>query len=434
MNIYFIAFGCKVSQYETECMKENFIKEGFAVSSDEENADVFIINTCTVTAVSDKKCRQTLRRIRKNHPGSVIAVTGCFPQAFPDKISDIKEADIITGTKNRSEITELVKKALNEKKQLVEIEPFMNHEAMEILSCSSFTGKTRAFVKIQDGCNQFCSYCIIPYARGRNRSKPLDELKSEIRTLAENGHREIVLVGINLAFYGSEYGLTLADAVEACCSIKGVERVRLSSLEPEKITDDELVRFSQCSQFCPHFHLSLQSGCDRTLKAMNRRYDSSEYYDLVCRIRKIFPDCSLTTDVMTGFPGETDEDFRQSYEFVRKTAFSQIHVFPYSRRSGTPADKFPDQIPDSVKHQRAAEMSELGRELHRNFLKSHIGRTVPVLFEKETSPEFHQGHTPDYTYVKIPAAPDDKSFRKSVLNVRITDCDSDCCYGVIADR
>lgn len=434
MNVNFISFGCKVSLYETECMKEIFSADGFTVSDDEKSADVFVINSCTVTAVSDKKVRKTLHKLRKTYPDSIIVVTGCFPQAFPDRTDEISDADIIVGTKNKNQLPQLVRKAMADKNcHIVDVQPFKNHEPMEFSGCSSFSDKTRGFLKIQDGCNQFCSYCIIPYARGRNRSKPVDEIRTEVTKLVENGHREIVLAGINLAFYGEEFGLTLADAVEICCGIDGVERVRLGSLEPEKISDNDLMRLKALKQFCPQFHLSLQSGCDRTLKAMNRKYNSAEYADLAQRIRNIFPECSLTTDIMVGFPDETDEDFKASMEFVKKIGFAQIHVFPYSRRSGTPAAARPNQILNSVKQSRAAEMAKAGHEMHRRFLSAQVGKIFPVLFEMESCEEFHQGYTPNYTYVRIPRTNPDKSLRKQILNVQITGYNDDCCTGRLVD-
>ncbi|MGN0605864.1 MAG: tRNA (N(6)-L-threonylcarbamoyladenosine(37)-C(2))-methylthiotransferase MtaB [Oscillospiraceae bacterium] len=428
MTVYFITFGCKVSCYETECMKELFENNGYTISENEKDSDIFIINSCTVTAMSDKKVRQTLHRIRHENPDAVIAVTGCFPQAFPEKADTIAEADIITGTKNHTELLELVKKAVDEKISITAVKPFEKNETIEHISCSSYDDKTRAFVKIQDGCNQFCSYCIIPYARGRNRSKPLDELKNEISVLAGHGHKEIVLVGINLAFYGEEFGISLADAVEVCCNISGVERVRLGSLEPEKLTDDILIRLAGMEKFCPQFHISLQSGCDKTLENMNRKYTSAEYEQLVTRIRGLFPDCAVTTDVMVGFPMETDEDFIESMEFVKKIGFSQIHVFPYSRRSGTRADKFSGQLTKAVKQKRAAEMTAVGREMYDNFCNSQIGKVFPVLFEKETSAEYHQGYTPNYTYVKV-KADGNESWRRKIFNVKITGYDGEFCIG-----
>lgn len=433
LTVFFVTFGCKVNCYETECMKKSFSESGFTVSENITGSDVIVINSCTVTSSSDKKVRQTLRKLRNENPDSLIVLTGCYPQAFGEDASKLSEADIVTGTKNRSQIPELVLKAFEKQEREISIEKYTGHEAIERMRCDSFECKTRAFVKIQDGCNQFCSYCIIPYSRGRIRSKPLDELVSEITALAANGHQEIVLVGINLAFYGKEYGLTLADAVEATGRIPGVKRIRLGSLEPEMIHENDLVRLSETEGFCPQFHLSLQSGCDRTLKAMNRKYTSAEYTELVDMIRRIFPDASVTTDVMVGFPGETEEDFLESYEFVRKTAFSKIHVFPYSVRSGTKAASMPGQLSGSVKNERAARMSQLGAELEKNFLKTQVGKTVPVLFEKENCTSFHRGYSPNYTLVQIKRKSAIKSLRNSIFYVNIKESMNEFCIGEITD-
>ncbi len=432
MVAHFISFGCKVSQYESECLKQLFTEYGFIISENENDSDVFIVNSCTVTSTSDKKVRKYVRRLRKLYPESIIAVMGCFPQAFPDRVSDIKDADVITGTKNHNEILNLVLEAM-EGKRFISVEPFVQGEKMELLNCCSYKGKTRAFLKIQDGCNQFCSYCIIPYARGRNRSKPIESVKQEVEEFVKNGHKEIVLVGINLAFYGEEFGLRLVDAVETCCSVEGVERIRLGSLEPEKISCEDLKRLSELKQFCPQFHLSLQSGCDKTLKAMNRKYTSSQFLQLVEDIRKFFPECAITTDVMTGFPTESEEDFKQSLDFVKKVKFSSMHIFPYSVRSGTRAEKMPEQVPENIKHSRASEMTEVANEMTKEFLSSQVGKVFPVLFEKESSPDYHQGYTPNYTFVKVYSKNFEKSLRKSIYNVKITGYDNECCIGNFID-
>lgn len=433
MTVFFITFGCKVNCYETECIKEEFLKNDFTVSQKSCDADVIIINSCTVTSASDKKVRQTMRKLRNENPFSVIVLTGCYPQAFRDEAEKITEADIITGTKNRSEIVGLVKKHLLSNEKIVNIPEYKSLEKIEELSCVSFEKKTRAFVKIQDGCSQFCSYCIIPYSRGHIRSKPLESVEREVTDLAENGHQEIVLVGINLAFYGAENGLTLTDAVEACSRIKGVKRIRLGSLEPERIHRDDLVRLARIESFCPQFHLSLQSGCNRTLKEMNRKYTAEEYAELVEMIRDIFPDASVTTDVMVGFPQETEEDFNESLEFVRKMAFSRIHVFPYSARSGTKAAAMSGQISGAVKNERALKMSQLGSELERKFLMSQIGKTYPVLFEKENCTDFHRGYCPNYTLVKIKKISSIKSLRNRIFYVNIKEVINDFCIGEITD-
>lgn len=430
MKVFFAGFGCKVNQYETESIKADFISEGFETADEITSADVIVINSCTVTSSGDSKSLYFLRKARKDNPEAVIVLTGCMPQATPEIAESIPEADIVTGTKERGNIVSLVKEFTKSRNQIVSIGKYCASDKFEEIIPGDFSEKTRAFVKIQDGCNQFCTYCIIPYARGRCRSKPLDILEKEIYTLAQNGHKEIVLVGINLAFYGKEFGIRLVDAVELCCKINGVERVRLGSLEPEVISDEDLLRLSKLPQFCPQFHLSLQSGCDKTLKAMNRHYNTEEYYGLVKKIRNIFPDCSITTDIMVGFPNEKDEDFEASLEFVKKVGFAKIHVFQYSPRNGTPAAKQP-QIKNSVKHERADRMKKLGDELKQKYLEKQIGKTVPVLFERENSPEFHQGYAPDYTLIKIPAKNCEKSLRRLIFYVKIRESEKDCCIGEI---
>ena len=431
MTVYFVTFGCKVNSYETEYLRKSFEDKGFESCLLPDKADVIVINSCTVTSASDKKVKQTLRKLRKENPDSIIVLTGCYPQAFREEAEKLTEANIISGTKNRSELVNLVLNYTDSQKINNDICSYSGKEIFEPMSCSSCESKTRGFVKIQDGCNQFCSYCIIPYSRGRIRSKSLDDVTSEVKELVKNGYQEIVLVGINLAFYGAEAGLTLTDAVEAVSKVNGVKRIRLGSLEPEKIQHSDLVRLSRTESFCPQFHLSLQSGCDRTLKAMNRKYTAAEYLALTDMIRSIFPDASVTTDVMVGFPGETEEDFAESMDFVRKAAFSKIHVFPYSVRSGTKAASMPDQIPSKTKNERAARMSELGRHLEKNFLMSQIGKTVPVLFEKENCTSFHKGYSPNYTLVKIKRNPSIKSLRNSIFYVKIKESMDDFCVGEI---
>lgn len=434
MRAYFESFGCKVNQYETEIIKSDFCSKGYEITADPATADVAVINSCTVTASGDSKCLYSLRKFRKLNPDAVIVLTGCLPQASPDMAEKILEADIVTGTKNRNRITKLVEDFIENRNRTVSILQYNSNDSFENMTCDGFNDKTRAFVKIQDGCDQFCSYCIIPYARGRSRSKPIEKIRKEVSELALNGHKEIVLVGINLAFYGKEFGFRMTDAVEECCKIKGVERVRLGSLEPEMISNEDLIRLSKLPQFCPQFHLSLQSGCDRTLKMMNRHYNTKEYFELVSRIKKIFLDCSLTTDIMVGFPGETDRDFEESMKFVEKIGFSRVHVFQYSPRKGTPAaEKI--QIQKDIKHNRAEQMKKLGDRLQREYLKNQVGKTVKVLFERESSPEFHQGYAPDYTMIKIPAKNCEKSLRRMIFYVKIIRSNDNFCIGeIISDQ
>lgn len=431
-KVFFITFGCKVNQYETECMKADLLSKGFESAESGDEADVIILNSCTVTSSGDSKSLYALRKLRKDRPDALIVLTGCLPQASPEIADSIPEADIIAGTKNRSLLSGMILEFLEHRKRIVEIARYGASDSFEDLVHGDFTGKTRAFVKIQDGCNQFCSYCIIPFARGRCRSKPLEVLRDELKMLADAGHREIVLVGINLAFYGMEYGLRLADAVEECCRISGIERVRLGSLEPEVISDDDLLRLSRCPQFCPQFHLSLQSGSDSVLRRMNRRYTTAEYYDLVCRIRKIFPDASFTTDIMTGFPEETEEEFVQSLEFAEKVGFAKIHVFQYSPRKGTVAEKMP-QLSKKIKAERADRLKALGSQLQEKYLRNLVGKTVPVLFERENSTEFHHGYAPDYTLIKISRKNSKKSLRNFIFYVTIEEAHNDYCYGTICE-
>lgn len=429
-RVFFITFGCKVNHYETECMKSLFRERGFEILRSQEGADAVVINSCTVTSSGDSRVLAALRKARAALPDAVIALTGCYPQASPDEAAKLTDADIIVGTKDRSGIPALVEECLADRHRIVSISPYIKGEPFEPIVCSRFDDNTRAFVKIQDGCDQFCSYCMIPFARGRCRSKPLEIVRQEIADIAANGKKEIVLTGINLAFYGREFGYDMADAVKVCSGTGGIERIRLGSLEPEMMSEDMLMRLAAIPQFCPQFHLSLQSGCDRTLRAMNRKYTAEEYYQLTERIRKIFPDCSFTTDVMVGFPQETGEDFAESAEFVKKIGFAKVHVFRYSRRHGTRADKMDGQVPENVKTERWQKMTAAAGECREKYLASLVGKTVPVLFERENSTEFHHGYAPDYTLIKISRKNPEKSLRNRIISVIIESSSSDDCFGI----
>ncbi|MDE6833370.1 MAG: tRNA (N(6)-L-threonylcarbamoyladenosine(37)-C(2))-methylthiotransferase MtaB [Ruminococcus sp.] len=433
-KVFFITFGCKVNQYETECMKTSFQNNGFEISGKPDGANVIIINSCTVTEYGDNDVIATLRKLRKKFPSVVIALTGCYPQANTQAVENLSGADIITGTKNRAEIVRLVAECLENRERKIFIEKYSKNDKFETLEFPAFSDNTRTFMKIQDGCNQFCTYCIIPYARGRCRSRPLESVRAEAENSARMGKKEIVLTGINLAFYGMEYGIDLADAVKICSAVDGIKRIRLGSLEPEKMSDDLLKRLSAVPVLCPQFHLSLQSGCDRTLKAMNRHYNTAEYYELIQKIRKYFPECSFTTDIMVGFPDETDEDFRKSMEFVGKIGFSRIHVFRYSRRKGTPADRMAEQIPEHIKTSRSAEMIKVAEKSRENYMKSLVGKTVEVLFERENCTDFHKGYSADYTLIKIPCKNSEKSLRNQIFYVTIEESHSDFCTGRIVSE
>ncbi|MGN1113607.1 MAG: tRNA (N(6)-L-threonylcarbamoyladenosine(37)-C(2))-methylthiotransferase MtaB [Oscillospiraceae bacterium] len=437
MNVYYYTFGCKVNQYETENIKESMENKGFCTEQDYSNADIAIINTCTVTSRSDLKCRQLLHKLKRENPDMIVVLTGCFPQAFTEQAENFTECDIITGSANKSGIPDYIDEYLVHRQRIINIPPHKKGEKFEQMTNRHIAGKTRAYIKIQDGCDQYCSYCIIPYARGHIRSKSLENIAAEAKMLADSDHKEIIAVGINLCCYGKDFndGTRLADAVELICKTVGSKcRVRLGSIEPEMISDQDIIKLAGLDNFCPQFHLSLQSGCDKTLKEMNRKYTASEYKQLCSKLRKHFKDCAITTDVMVGFAGETNEDFKQSLEFVKSIGFAKVHIFPYSQRKGTIAAKRTDQIPKKVKQQRAEAMAAVCSEQRKEFLNSMIGRTFPVLFEKESCEDYHQGYTPNYTPVKVPRIFPDITLRKQVLNVKITDSGDDYCLGVIEER
>lgn len=433
MNVFYYTFGCKVNQYETENIRERLKKLGFGETEEIALAQICIINTCTVTAQSDSKCRQLIRRIKKENPACILAVTGCLPQAFPQDVSMLSQCDIITGTKNKAALPELIMKYLSDGNRIVDIEEHKLGDSIERMTNTSVEGKTRAYIKIQDGCDMHCSYCIIPKARGHIRSKLLVDIASEAAELSSSGHKEIILTGINLCCYGRDFkdGTRLIDAIEAVCSVKGDFRVRLGSMEPEMISDEDIFRMSRLEKLCPQFHLSLQSGCDKTLRLMNRHYGSDEYARLCEKLRKHFPGCAITTDIMVGFPQETDEDFEESLNFVRKVQFADAHIFPYSRRSGTAADKLDGQIDNKTKRKRAAEMSAVCAENQKAYLSSQVGTVQRVLFEKESSPDFHQGHTAEYVLVKIPRISPETTLKRQFFYVEITGAEDNFCTGRI---
>ncbi len=427
MKAAFHTLGCKVNQYESQAMAQSLEKQGFVITDTSDDADVYIINSCTVTAESDRKTRQAVRKFKKLHPESIVVLTGCMPQAFPEYGEKLDEADIVIGNKSNKMLGEYIMQYINGSGRIFAVDLHKTGDSFTGDTISSFRERTRASVKIEDGCNRFCSYCIIPYARGRVRSKPLDELKAEIAALEKNGFSEIVLVGINLSAYGMGTNKNIVDAVRLAASFDGIKRVRLGSLEPDHITDEIIEGLSKIPEFCPQFHISLQSGCDSTLKRMNRHYDSDEYFKLCQKLRNAFTDTALTTDVMVGFPGETVEDFDASLKFVERVGFEKVHVFPYSIRPGTPAAKMPDQIEKSEKERRAAIMSTAAEKIRRDFLKSQIGKTLDVLVE-EYHDGFVQGYTANYTPVKIRCECDSIH---GIIKTEITAVDGDFCIGKI---
>lgn len=429
MNFNIITLGCKVNQYESQAMREDMLKNGFSLSNDNKKADIIIINSCTVTSVSDAKNRKLINKVRRENPDGIIILTGCMPQAFPDEVQNFENCDIVLGNAKRAELVPSIHEYINSTHKLVHItEHIPKNEQFENLSVSSLGEHTRAFIKIEDGCNRFCSYCVIPYARGRVRSKQLADLKAEVEHIAANGYKEVVLVGINLSSYGLGEDFDLADAVECVCNIGGIERVRLGSIEPEQMDEQMISRLSAQPKFCPQFHLSLQSGCDNTLKAMNRHYDSAEYAQIVKNLRKAFANSSMTTDVMVGFAGESEQDFASSMEFVKSIGFAKVHVFPYSQRRGTVAAKAPNQISPQIKELRAKQMGELADSLREQFMKTQVGLTESVLFERLRH-GYLEGYTKNYTPVHITS--EDASLCGQIYDVKIEKAFNDYCEGVL---
>lgn len=425
MKAAFYTLGCKVNQYETEYMSELLKKAGFEIVPPEEKADYYIINSCTVTATADQKTRQSVRRFKRRHPDSAVILTGCMPQAFPEDAEVLTEADIVMSNKNDFDILKLINEYEQKKTRLVRIEKHKTGDEFRYCSIDGFNDRIRAFVKIEDGCDRFCSYCIIPESRGRVRSKKPEDLKKEIENLADSAIKEIVLVGINLSAYGKGEDYNIVDAVKICADTNGIERVRLGSLEPDHITDDIIRQLSQIHKFCPQFHLSLQSGCNKTLKNMNRHYTAEEYRALCEKLRNAFDSASITTDVMVGFNEETDDDFTESLDFVKSIGFEKVHVFPYSQRNGTAASRKGDSVPKQEKEKRAQIMIEETEKIRLEYLKGLVGKSAEVLFENEILSGVFQGYTKNYFPVRKKSEKD--NLLGKILNVKITDyCDEFC--------
>lgn len=427
MKVSTITLGCKVNQYETQAMLNQLLQGGFSACQTGEDADIILLNSCTVTSTSDHKVKQTLHKARREHPHAVIVLTGCMPQAFPELAEDLTDADIVLGNSNRSSLLPHILQYLSTRQRIIDIVPHQTKEKFESMSVENFYERTRAFIKIQDGCNRFCSYCIIPYARGRVRSKPLDDLIAEVTQLSEKGYKEIVLTGINLSAFGQDFNLHLCDAVEAVCAINGIERVRLGSLEPEQLSEDVIIRLSKQQKLCPQFHLSLQSGCDETLKRMNRHYTTEEYRIIVQNLRNAFDNAAITTDIMVGFPGETEEEFMQSLEFAKEISFSKVHVFAYSQRPGTKACNAPNQIAKKVKETRSKQMMHVTNQTKQAFLNQQCGTIQDVLVEREISTNLYEGYTANYTPVQFHS---DKNLCGQLVAVHITKASENDCYGI----
>lgn len=418
-RVAFHTLGCKVNQYETEAMAELFEKDGYKVVHEDEIADVYVINTCTITNLGDRKSRQFIRRAKNNNPDAVVAVVGCYAQTASEEIMAIDEVDIVIGTKDRNRIVELSNQVRENKEKINIVTDIMKQHEFEEMMIENIEGKTRAFLKIQEGCNQFCSYCIIPYARGPIRSRKLENILTEVDRLAKSGFKEVVLTGIHIASYGKDMGeIRLIDVIESVHKVSGIERIRLGSIEPTIMTRDFLDRLIRLPKACDHFHLSLQSGSDSVLKRMNRKYSTDEYRKIVELIREYMPNVGITTDIIVGFPGETEEEFLETCRFVNEIGFSRIHVFPYSPRKGTPAAKHKNQLPGNIKQLRSKELIKIGDENTQKFNEKFIGSTLDVLFEEQSKVDmdFIEGYTTNYIRVLAKA---DTSFEGKILPVEL---------------
>ena len=418
--------GCKVNQYETQAMEQLLVQSGHTLGSFDEICDGYIINTCTVTAVSDKKSRNAIRRVRKLNPAAAVGVCGCYAQSSPDEIRKL-DVDVLIGTDGREAFVRHMIEAAATRQKWERVDDAGQPRAFEILPAGGLAARTRALLKVEDGCNNFCTYCIIPYARGPVRSLPLATAVAQTEQLRQEGYRELVLTGIEISSWGHDLkdGTGLIDLLEAVSAAAGDMRLRLGSLEPRTITEDFCRRAAKLPNLCPHFHLSLQSGCDDTLRRMNRKYDTARFYGSVELLRQYFDHVAVTTDLITGFPGETEEEFAQTLTFIEKCGFAAMHIFPYSIRPGTKAAAMP-QLTAAVKEERAARAAQVAHRMHQAYLAGCIGKTYPVLFEQEKDGRY-TGHAPNYMEVAVKG----HGLHNQVQEVTITACDGETLWGEI---
>ena len=399
-KVAFCTLGCKVNQYETNAMEQAFIKAGYEIVNFEYIADIYVINTCTVTNMSDKKSRQMIRKAKQLNNKSIVVAVGCYAQVSKEKLEEIEELDLILGNNEKKDIVKYVEEY--EKEKIIHLEDVLHQKDFIDFGTTVHMEKTRAVIKVQDGCDRFCSYCIIPYARGRVRSRRIDSILEEVNSLARIGVKEVVITGIHIASYGKDFKekISLIDLLEEVNKIKGIKRIRLGSLEPTIINEEFLQRLSKLDKICHHFHLSLQSGCDETLKRMNRRYTTEEFKKVVDLLRSTYKDVILTTDIIVGFPGETKEEFNCTYEFLKDINFYKMHVFKYSRRKGTKADLMENQITPNIQDERSKKLLKLSDENQKKYNEKYIGKEVKVLFEEQDD-EYIKGHTENYIVVKV---------------------------------
>ena len=423
-KVSFYTLGCKVNQYETNAMAQKFKESGYEiVDMNDDISDICIVNTCTVTNMSDRKSRHSLRRVKEKNPSAIIAAVGCYAQVAKNDLENMPEIDIVLGNEEKANIVQYVEKFIENEKKLIEIEDIATKKEFEDMGQITYTEKTRAFIKVQDGCNQFCSYCIIPYARGRVRSRNAESIIKEIKQIAQNGIKEVVITGIHVESYGRDFGNEngLIELLEKINEIEGIKRIRLGSLEPKIITEEFMQRLSKLEKICHHFHLSLQSGCDATLKRMNRKYTTSEVKEIIERLRRYYDDVMLTTDIIVGFPGETEEEFETTYQFLKQAKLYKMHVFQYSPRKGTRAAVMPNQIDGNIKEARSKKLIELSNENQKMYNQQLVGKEVEVLFEDkevEDGITYFRGHTQNYVLVKYKT---DENLENTLKLIKISD-------------
>ena len=437
-KVAFYTLGCKVNQYETNAMIEKFINSGYKIIDFESKSDVYVVNTCTVTNMSDRKSRQIIRRAKQINPAAILIVTGCYAQVAAKELEKIEEIDLIVGNSEKKDIVNIVEnyckrvelcdsinslrkndKVITNKINLTDIN---KQKEFVDFGTTTYTDKTRAVIKVQDGCNNFCSYCIIPYAKGRVRSRKLESIIREIENIVKNGIKEVVITGIHIASYGVDFkdeNIKLIDLLEEINKIDGLKRIRLGSLEPNIITDEFVERLKKVDKICNHFHLSLQSGCTETLKRMNRKYTAEDFEKVVYRLRNAFPEVALTTDIIVGFPGETELEFKDTYDYLSKINFYKMHIFKYSQRKGTKAAVMPNQVSGDIKEERSHKLISLSNRNEQDFLENYIGKTVEVLFEQNEDGYF-KGHTTNYMLVKVKC----ESLENKLLNVKIKEIEN----------
>lgn len=424
-TVAFYTLGCKVNQYETNAMEQQFIQNNYKIVDNTEKADIYVINTCTVTNMADRKSRQMLRRVKEINQSAVIVVCGCYAQVAKTELEQIPEVDIILGINEKNKIVQIVEEYLANQNNIIEVADVSKQKEFLDFGDVTYTEKNRAVIKVQDGCNMFCSYCLIPYARGRIRSRKIENVVSEIEKIAKQGIKEVVITGIHVASYGKDFeneNIRLINLLEEINKIEGIARIRLSSLEPTIVDEEFAQRLSKLEKICDHFHLSLQSGCDATLKRMNRKYTTARYKEATEILRKYYPNANFTTDVIVGFPGETDEEFNQTYKFLKEIGFYKMHIFKYSPRKGTVAEKLPNQVDGNIKEERSKKLIELSNNMQNEKNSQYIGKTVKVLFE-EYENGYYKGHTTNYMVVKVPEKEQD-GFIDNIKDIEITENDT----------